>query len=42
MKRPNAVLFGSDIEAWDETKDMKKDDARYLVPLAPIVPKKVS
>ena len=42
MKRPNAVLFGSDIEAWNNTKEMKKEDARYLFPLAPIVPKKVS
>ena len=42
MKRPNAVLFGSDLTAWDETKEMKKDESRYLVPLAPIVPKKVS
>jgi len=42
MKRPNAVLFGSDLAAWDETKDMKKDESRFLVPLAPIVPKKVS
>jgi len=42
MKRPNAVLFGSDLAAWDETKDMKQDEARHLVPLAPIVPKQVS
>ena len=40
MKQPNAVLFGSDLSAWDETKDMKREDSRYLVPLAPIVAKK--
>jgi len=42
MKRPNAVLFGEDISSWDEHKDMKKDEARFLVPLAPIIPKKTS
>ena len=40
MKRPNAILFGSDLDAWDDTKDMKREDTRFLVPYAPIVPKK--
>ena len=42
MKRPNAVLFGSDLEAWNETKEMKKDDGRFLAPLASIVSKQTS
>ena len=42
MKRPNAILFGSDLEAWDDNKEMKREDARYLVPAAPIIPKKLS
>ena len=41
MKRPNAVLFGSDLSAWDETKDMKMEDSCYLFPLTLIVAKKV-
>ena len=40
MKRPNAIQFGQDLEVWDAHKDMKRDDARFLVPLAPIAPKK--
>jgi len=39
MKRPNAILFGQNLTAWDNNKDMKKDDSRYLVPRAPIVAK---
>jgi hypothetical protein len=40
MARPLAILFGSDISAWDNgTKDMKKDSQRCLVPFAPIAPK---
>ena len=39
MKRSNAVLFGQNLTAWDNNKDMKKDDCRYLVLLAPTIPK---
>ena len=39
MKRPNAVLFGSDLETWKDNTDMKREEARYLAPLAPIVTK---
>jgi len=39
MKRPNAILFGQDLTAWDDNKDMKKDTSRFLVPFSPIVPK---
>ena len=39
MKRPNAILFGQDLTAWDHNKDMMKDDSRCLVPQGPIVAK---
>ena len=42
MKRHNTVLLGSDLDAWDETKEMRRDEARHLVPLAPIVPNKTT
>ena len=38
MKRPNAILFGSDIASWEDNKDMKREESRHLVPLVPIVP----
>ena len=40
MTRPTAVIFGSDIKAWDNgTKDMKLPTQRFLVPFAPLAPK---
>ena len=39
IKRPNAILFGQELTAWDTNKDMKQDESRYLVQLTPIVPK---
>jgi hypothetical protein len=42
MKRHNTVLLGSDLDAWDETKEMRRDEARHLVSLAPIVPKETT
>jgi hypothetical protein len=40
MTRPNAVVFGSPISAWDNgTKDMKLPTMRFLVPFAPLAPK---
>jgi hypothetical protein len=39
MKRPNAILFGQDLIKWEDNKDMKKTESRFLVPAAPIKPK---
>ena len=39
MKRRNAILFGQDLTEWDNNKDMKKEESRYLFPGAPIKPK---
>ena len=38
MKRPNAILFGNDLAAWGNNTDMTRNESRFLVPLAPIVP----
>ena len=42
MKRHNTVLLVSDLDAWDETKEMRPEDARHLVLLATIVPEKTT